>query len=161
MTTIKYRRADLDGLQVFYHEAGRADGSPLLLLHGFPSASPMFRDLIPQLADEFHVIAPDLPGFGQSDMPGREKFDCTFENITHVIDSFTGVVALGRKNHLFAGSDDGARHWAVLASLIETTKLNGIDPQAWMTWAIARHVDGHLQSRLDQLLPWNYSKTAA
>lgn len=73
MTTIKYRRADLDGLQVFYREAGRADGAPLLLLHGFPSASHMFRDLIPQLANEFHIIAPDLPGFGRSDMPSREN----------------------------------------------------------------------------------------
>jgi transposase len=61
-------------------------------------------------------------------------------------------IALGRKNHLFAGSDGGARHWAVLASLIKTAKLNGIDPRAWMTGAIARYVDGHPQSRLNEIV---------
>ena len=63
MTAIKYRYEDVDGLKVFYREAGHADASALLLLHGFPSASHMFRDLIPLLADRFHIIAPDLPGF--------------------------------------------------------------------------------------------------
>ena len=77
MTTINYRTADVEGLKVFYREAGRADAPMLLLLHGFPSAGHMFRDLIPQLADRFHVIAPDLPGFGQSDMPERTKFSYT------------------------------------------------------------------------------------
>jgi pimeloyl-ACP methyl ester carboxylesterase len=64
MTAIKYRSEDVDGLKVFYREAGRVDAPALLLLHGFPSASHMFRDLIPLLADRFHIIAPDLPGFG-------------------------------------------------------------------------------------------------
>jgi len=67
MTAIKYRSADVDGLKVFYREAGRDDAPALLLLHGFPSASHMFRDLIPLLADRLHIIAPDLPGFGQSE----------------------------------------------------------------------------------------------
>ena len=71
MTAIKYRSADVDGVKVFYREAGAAAAPALLLLHGFPSASHMFRDLIPLLADRFHIIAPDLPGFGQSDMPAR------------------------------------------------------------------------------------------
>jgi pimeloyl-ACP methyl ester carboxylesterase len=75
MTTINYRTTDVEGLKVFYREAGRADAPMLLLLHGFPSAGHMFRDLIPQLADRFHVIAPDLPGFGQSDMPERTNAD--------------------------------------------------------------------------------------
>jgi len=96
MTAITYRKADVDGLKVFYREAGRADAPALLLLHGFPSAGHMFRDLIPKLAGEFHVVAPDLPGFGQSDMPGRDKFRYTFENIAHVIDRFTEVVGLKR-----------------------------------------------------------------
>jgi pimeloyl-ACP methyl ester carboxylesterase len=74
MTTINYRKADVDGLKVFYREAGRVDAPALLLLDGFPSASHMFRDLIPLLADRFHIIAPDLPGFGQSDMPARSNF---------------------------------------------------------------------------------------
>jgi pimeloyl-ACP methyl ester carboxylesterase len=96
MTAIKYRTENVDGLKVFYREAGRADAPALLLLHGFPTASHMFRDLIPLLADRFHIIAPDLPGFGQSEMPARNKFTYTFDNIAGVIDRFTGVVGLRR-----------------------------------------------------------------
>jgi len=96
MTAIKYRYEDVDGLKVFYREAGHAEASALQLLHGFPSASHMFRDLIPLLADRFHIIAPDLPGFGQSKMPPRSKFSYTFDNIAGVIDRFTEVVGLKR-----------------------------------------------------------------
>ncbi|MEY9925319.1 pimeloyl-ACP methyl ester carboxylesterase [Bradyrhizobium japonicum] len=78
MTSIRYRKADVDGLNVFYREAGRADAPALLLLHGFPTAGHMFRDLIPALSDRFRLVAPDLPGFGQSDMPARESFAYTF-----------------------------------------------------------------------------------
>ena len=96
MTAIKYRTVAVDGLKVFYREAGAANLPALLLLHGFPSASHMFRDLIPLLADRFHIIAPDLPGFGQSDMPARGKFKYTFDNIAGVVDRFTEVVGLNR-----------------------------------------------------------------
>jgi pimeloyl-ACP methyl ester carboxylesterase len=96
MTAIKYRSADVDGLKVFYREAGAADAPALLLLHGFPSASHMFRDLIPLLADRFHIVAPDLPGFGQSAMPARSKFAYTFDHVADVIDRFTEVVGLKR-----------------------------------------------------------------
>ena len=96
MTAIKYRSADVDGVRVFYREAGTADAPALLLLHGFPSASHMFRDLIPLLADRFHIVAPDLPGFGQSDMPARSKFTYTFDNVAGVIDRFTEVIGLKR-----------------------------------------------------------------
>jgi pimeloyl-ACP methyl ester carboxylesterase len=96
MVAIRYRTADVDGFKVFYREAGPADAPKLLLLHGFPSASHMFRDLIPLLADRFHMVAPDLPGFGQSDMPPREKFKYTFENIAGVIDRFTEVIGFDR-----------------------------------------------------------------
>jgi pimeloyl-ACP methyl ester carboxylesterase len=78
MTTIHYRKANVDGMKVFYREAGAVDAPTLLLLHGFPSAGHMFRELIPALADRFRVVAPDLPGFGQSDMPSRDKFTYTF-----------------------------------------------------------------------------------
>jgi len=96
MATIKYRTADVDGFKVFYREAGAATSPKLLLLHGFPSSSHMFRDLIPLLADRFHIVAPDLPGFGQSDMPSREQFKYTFDNVASVIDRFTEVIGLDR-----------------------------------------------------------------
>ncbi|NID04727.1 alpha/beta hydrolase [Luteibacter jiangsuensis] len=92
MTTIHYRTANVDGFNVFYREAGPADAPKLLLLHGFPSSSHMFRDLIPLLADRFHIVAPDLPGFGLSDMPPREAFGYTFDHLADVIDRFTEVV---------------------------------------------------------------------
>jgi pimeloyl-ACP methyl ester carboxylesterase len=96
MTNIKYRVADVDGFKVFYREAGPAKAPKLLLLHGFPSSGHMFRDLIPLLAERFHIIAPDLPGFGQSDMPPRTQFKYTFDNLAAVIDRFTEVVEFDR-----------------------------------------------------------------
>ena len=96
MTTIQYRKVNVDGFNVFYRQAGRSDAPALLLLHGFPSSSHMFRDLIPKLADRFHIVAPDLPGFGQSDMPARESFAYTFDHIAEVIGRFTEVIGFDR-----------------------------------------------------------------
>jgi pimeloyl-ACP methyl ester carboxylesterase len=96
MTAIRYRTADVDGLKIFYRESGAADAPVLLLLHGFPSASHMFRDLIPLLADRYRIIAPDLPGFGQSDMPPRSNFTYTFDRVADVIDRFTETIGLKR-----------------------------------------------------------------
>lgn len=93
MTTLHYRTADVDGFRIFYREAGPADAPKLLLLHGFPSASHMFRDLIPLLADRFHIVAPDLPGFGRSDLPGRGY---TFEQIADTVSRFTEIVGFDR-----------------------------------------------------------------
>jgi pimeloyl-ACP methyl ester carboxylesterase len=91
-----HRFADVDGRKIFYREAG-ADTSPvLLLLHGFPTSSHMFRDLIPALADDYHVVAPDLPGFGFSEAPDRAQFRYTFDHLADVIDRFTAVARLTR-----------------------------------------------------------------
>ncbi|MFE3058093.1 alpha/beta fold hydrolase [Nocardia sp. NPDC059239] len=96
MSAIRYLQADVDGFHVSYREAGTPGRPKLLLLHGFPTSSHMFRDLIPLLADDLHLIAPDLPGFGGSDMPPREQFAYTFDHIAEVIDRFTEVVGFDR-----------------------------------------------------------------
>jgi pimeloyl-ACP methyl ester carboxylesterase len=96
MNKIRYSKVNVDGLNVFYREAGRASAPVLLLLHGFPSASHMFRNLMPALADQFRVVAPDLPGFGQTDMPTRDGFTYTFARLAEVIERFTEVIGLAR-----------------------------------------------------------------
>ncbi|MEA1672846.1 alpha/beta hydrolase [Nitrospirillum sp. BR 11163] len=94
--TVQFKTTDVDGLKVFYREAGDATRPTVLLLHGFPSASHMFRDLIPELAGQYHVVAPDLPGFGQTEQPSRDKFDYTFQNLAKVIGRFTEVIGLAK-----------------------------------------------------------------
>ena len=96
MGTVTFRKVDVDGIRVFYREAGPKAAPTILLLHGFPTAGHMFRDLIPRLADRFRLVAPDLPAFGQSDMPARGTFTYTFENIANVIDRLTEVIGLRR-----------------------------------------------------------------
>jgi pimeloyl-ACP methyl ester carboxylesterase len=92
--SVRFNTVDVDGLKIFYREAGDPTRPVVLLLHGFPSASHMFRDLIPELASRYHVVAPDLPGFGMTEQPARDKFAYTFENIANVIERFTEVLEL-------------------------------------------------------------------
>ena len=91
-----YRSATVGSLKVFYREAGDVKAPTLLLLHGFPTSSHMYRGLIPTLAERYHVVAPDLPGFGYSDAPDREEFEYTFDRLAQVIDRFTEVLELSR-----------------------------------------------------------------
>src|SRR5438093_11520770 len=93
---IHYRTAAVGDHQIFYREAGDPNQTSLLLLHGFPSSSHMFRNLIPLLADRFHIVAPGLPGFGFSQSPPRSQFKYTFDNLATVIEAFTEVVSLQR-----------------------------------------------------------------
>lgn len=94
--SIRFKTVDVDGTEIFYREAGDAARPTLLLLHGFPTSSHMFRDLIPELADAYHIVAPDLPGFGQSAMAPRDQYAYTFDNIANTIDRFTEVLGLDK-----------------------------------------------------------------
>jgi pimeloyl-ACP methyl ester carboxylesterase len=94
--TVRFNTVDVDGLKVFYRSAGDPGAPVVLLLHGFPSASHMFRDLIPELAGKYYVVAPDLPGFGMTEQPARDAFAYTFENITKVVGRFTEVLGLSK-----------------------------------------------------------------
>ena len=102
----RYKQATVDGNKIFYREAGPEKAAAILLLHGFPTSSHMFRNLIPALADHCHVVAPDLPGFGFSDAPDRRRFRYTFENLANVIDGF--VQSIGLKRHAIYVFDYGA-----------------------------------------------------
>jgi len=92
----RYQHTAVDGVNVFYREAGPASAPAILLLHGFPTSSHMFRNLIPELADSYHVVAPDLPGFGFSDAPDRKNYRYTFEQFAKTIAAFTQIVGLNR-----------------------------------------------------------------
>jgi pimeloyl-ACP methyl ester carboxylesterase len=94
MTRTSYHRVNVDGFEVFYREAGNPAKPSILLLHGFPTSSHMFRDLIPLLADDFHLVAPDLPGFGLSALPSRSEFTYSFDHLARVIERFTEVIGL-------------------------------------------------------------------
>ncbi len=95
-TRVHYRTVKVEGLNIFYREAGPKDAPTILLLHGFPTSSHMFRNLIDDLSDRYHVIAPDYPGFGQSDMPLVDEFEYSFDNLASIVDGFTVEVGLTR-----------------------------------------------------------------
>ena len=87
--TVFYRKLNVEGLEIFYREAGPWNAPTVLLLHGFPSSSHMFRNLIPKLADKYHVVAPDFPGYGESSAPSVNDFDYSFERLATVTEKFT------------------------------------------------------------------------
>jgi pimeloyl-ACP methyl ester carboxylesterase len=91
---VRYKTVTIDGLDVFYREAGNPNNPTILLLHGFPTSSHMFRDLIPALSDQFHLVAPDYPGYGYSSMPSVDEFDYSFDNLANIVDKFINKVGL-------------------------------------------------------------------
>ncbi|MEH6681101.1 MAG: alpha/beta hydrolase [Sediminicola sp.] len=95
-TKVQYRNIEVNGLKMFYREAGRADAPTLLLLHGYPTSSHMFRNLIPILSKKYHVIAPDLPGFGFSDAPDHKRFQYTFDNLASCVQEFIDSLGMDR-----------------------------------------------------------------
>ncbi|MBV8865266.1 MAG: alpha/beta hydrolase [Acidobacteriaceae bacterium] len=104
--SVHYKTVHVNDVDVFYREAGSPEAPVVLLLHGFPTSSNMFRNLIPRLAGSFRVIAPDYPGYGQSSMPEHKSFEYSFENLTRVVDGF--VTALGLKRYSMYVMDYGA-----------------------------------------------------
>ena len=93
---VHYKTARVNNLDIFYREAGSPSSPAILLLHGFPTSSNMFRNLIPRLAGSFHVVAPDYPGYGQSSMPDHKAFEYTFENLAKIIDGFVESIGLNK-----------------------------------------------------------------
>ncbi|GJM15761.1 MAG: hydrolase [Thermodesulfobacteriota bacterium] len=101
-----HKTIKIDGLDIFYREAGSKDAPTIVLLHGFPTSSHMFRDLIPELSDKYHVIAPDYPGYGFSSMPTVDEFDYTFDNLAVVVEKF--INKMGIENYTLYLQDYGA-----------------------------------------------------
>ena len=91
---VLHKNIEIDGLDIFYREAGPKGAPNILLLHGFPTSSHMFRNLIPALSDRYHVLAPDYPGYGNSSMPTLEEFDYTFDRMAELVETFTERLAL-------------------------------------------------------------------
>ena len=96
VASVAYRTVTIEDVDIFYREAGNPDRPTLLLLHGFPTSSHMFRDLIPALADQYHLVAPDYPGYGFSSMPSVDEFDYSFDNIARIIGKFTDEIGLDK-----------------------------------------------------------------
>lgn len=138
--TVYHKTIKIDGLDIFYREAGPKGAPTLLLLHGFPTSSHMFRNLIPALADRYHVIAPDYPGYGNSSMPSVDEFDYTFDNLTSIVEKLT--VKLGLDKYSLYLMDYGApvgfrlaaKHPERVESLIiqnGNAYVEGIDNDFW------------------------------
>src|SRR6201995_2870952 len=102
---VAYHSTQVEGVEIFYREAGPKDAPTILLLHGYPSSSRMFETLMPLLADRYHLVAPDYPGFGQSDSPPPDEFDYTFDHVAAVTEEL--IVALGLKSYVLFLQDYG------------------------------------------------------
>ncbi len=100
MSLVLYKNISIEGVNLFYREAGDSQNPTILLLHGFPSSSHMYRDLIHDLANDYHLIAPDYPGFGNSDMPARSQYQYAFDNLSLTIEKFIDALSL-KKFHLY------------------------------------------------------------
>ncbi|MBE9583244.1 alpha/beta hydrolase [Mucilaginibacter sp. JRF] len=125
-TSIHYRTTKVNGLNIFYREAGKAEAPTILLLHGYPTSSHMFRNLIPILKEKYHVIAPDLPGFGYSDAPDHQSFIYTFDNVAGTVQQF--IDQLGLKRFAIYIFDYGAPVGLRIA-LANPEKITGIISQ--------------------------------
>lgn len=139
---VTFNTQKVGDVEVFYRQAGPADAPVLLLLHGFPSASHMFRDLIPLLADRYRLIAPDLPGFGNTKAPPRGQFDYSFDNLYKVIEGFTEALGLNTYSlYLFDyGAPTGLR-------------LAAANPEK-VTAIISQNGNAYLEGFSDQWDPW-------
>ena len=143
--TTRYGFQSVGNVEVFYREAGPRNAPVLLLLHGFPTASHMFRDLIPLLSDRFRLIAPDLPGFGQTKAPPRGVFDYTFDSLVDVLEGFTTAMTL-QQNALYV-FDYGAPVGLRLA-LRDPEKVSAIIPQ---------NGNAYVEGFSDEWGPWGAS----
>lgn len=138
--SVSYHTVTIENVDIFYREAGNPDKPTLLLLHGFPTSSHMFRNLIPALADRYHVVAPDYPGYGFSSMPSVDEFDYSFDNVARIIEKFTDEIKLDRFSLYMMdyGAPVGFRIATSLPERIETLIIQngnayfeGIDNNFW------------------------------
>ncbi len=162
--TAVHKYVDIDGVKIFYREAGPTSAPTVLLLHGLPSSSREFDALLPLLADRYHLVAPDYPGFGHSDTPTPDKFGYTFENITNVIDKFTQ--SLGLKKYALYVNDYGgpigfrlalAHPERVTAIVVQNAVAHndGLDEKRWAAprafWADRTKYEDQFRQRLTSL----------
>lgn len=162
--TTVHKYVDIDGVRLFYREAGPASAPTILLLHGLPSSSREFDTLIPLLADRFHLVAPDYPGFGHSDMPPPDKYRYTFENIANTVDRFTQTLGL-KKYALYANDYGGpigfrlalAHPERVTAIVVQNAVAHndGLDEKRWAAprafWANRAKYEDQFRQRLTSL----------
>ncbi len=153
-TVVAHRMMEIDGLEIFYREAGSPQAPTVLLLHGFPTSSHMFRDLVPELADRYHLIAPDYPGYGNSSAPSADEFDYTFDNLADVVAKFVDKAGLDTYSIYLMdyGAPIGFRLAARYPERVETLIVQngnaydeGIDNDFWMPikqyWASGEQAD--------------------